>query len=101
MEWLVVENILKMDEIQLDKQTRYKLMQTFKKYYDQEIQFRHSMVKKLETRLELAKQGTPTEMLDGKFDDSKLSAAQLAKKYALPTKKELDEYEMISVLDNT
>ena len=58
------------------------------------------MVSKLELRLELAKQGTPQEMLDSRFDDRKPNKGKAAPRNDTPSKKELESYEMIKILEN-
>lgn len=43
------------------------------------------MVAKLELRLELAKQGTPEEMLDSRFDDRKANKGKATQKNDTPS----------------
>ena len=64
------------------------------------MKFRKSMVAELETRLELAKQGTPVEMLNSKFDDRRLNKDKAEQRNDTPTRQELQAYKMIEILEN-
>ena len=58
------------------------------------------MVNQLETRLDLAKHGVSSEMLNEKFDDSLANNVKTKKMRSPPSKKELEDYEMIKILEN-
>lgn len=96
MEWLIVENIRNLDKIEIDDETRQLLLTTFKKYYSQELEFRETMEKAIETRLELLKQGVKPELI---VDESKASKIT-SKASSAPSKHDLESYEVIKILEN-
>ena len=66
-------------------------MNTFKKYYTQELEFRDTMEKAIETRLELLKQGIKPDIFDESANSNNVSK-QVAKAGSSPNKQDLEAY---------